>query len=125
MADDRIKRGMAEQTLIPKALGGAPDTQGRKRTPKAVIDAPKFCEEGAAVTLDGSRSTGFNGSDSFGLSRWEWEVDDASFVEGDPTTPSPSVEWHGPGPRTVRLTVTDEDGCRDTAWTIVLVPLRG
>ena len=120
MADQkkRRKRGVAGQTLVPRILGGAPDTQGRKRSPKAVIDVPRFCE-GDAVTLDGSHSTGFNGSDSLGLSCWEWDVEDADFVNGDPTTPSPSVEWRSPGPRLVKLTVTDEDGCKDTAETNV------
>jgi hypothetical protein len=42
-------------------------------------------------------------------------------VEGNPTTPSASVEWILPGRKTVRLTVTDEDGCRDTAESIVTV----
>lgn len=121
MTDDRIKRGTAGQTLVPKALGGAPDTQGRKRAPKAVIDTPGACTQATPATLDGSRSTGFNGSDAYGLSRWEWEAEDADFVEGDPTTASPSVEWLAPGPKRVRLTVTDEDGCRDTAEVTVTV----
>jgi len=94
--------------------------QGRKRTPKAVIDMPSTCQQSTPVILDGSRSTGFNGSDVCGLYRWEWDVD-ADFVAGDPTTPSPSVEWLGAGLRTVRLTVTDEDGCRDTVEIAVTV----
>lgn len=120
MTDDRIKRGTAGQTFVPRTLGGAPDTQGRKRAPRAVIDAPGTCSQSIPVTLDGSRSTGFSGSDAFGLSRWEWDVD-ADFVEGDPTVPTPSVEWRGAGLRTVRLTVTDDDGCRDTAEITVAV----
>lgn len=121
MTDDRIKRGTAGQTLVPRTLGGAPDTQGRKRAPMAVIDAPRTALAKATTAFDGSRSTGFNGSDAFGLSRWEWEVEDADFVDGDPTTAAMSVEWLDPGPKTVRLTVTDEDGCKNTAEAIVTV----
>ncbi len=121
MADDRIKRGAAKQTLVPKVIGGAPDTQGRKRAPRATSAAPDACARSTPVTLDGSKSTGFNGSDAFGLSHWEWDAEGASFVEGDPTTRSPSVEWHIPGPKRVRLTVTDDDGCRDTAEITVTV----
>lgn len=120
MTDDRMKKGTAGQTLVPRTLGGAPDTHGHKTAPRAVIDAPGTCAQSTPITLDGSHSTGFNGSDAFGLSRWEWEVD-AGFVDGDLTTPTPSVEWLGAGLRTVRLTVTDEDGCRDTAEITVTV----
>jgi len=121
MADDRMKKGTAGQTLAPRILGGAPDMRGRKRAPRAVIGMPPICAQSTPIALDGSHSTGFNGSDAYGLSRWEWEITDADFVEGDPTTPSPSVEWLGAGMRTVRLTVTDEDGCRHTAEAAVTV----
>lgn len=120
MTDERMKKGTAGQTLVPRILGGAPDTHGHKRAPRAVINMPSTCSQSTSVTLDGSYSTGFNGSDAFGLSRWEWEVD-ADFVDGDLTTRTPSVEWLGAGLRTVRLTVTDEDGCRDTTEVTVAV----
>lgn len=87
------------------------------RRPVADFSAPADASPLEAVALDGSLSTGFDGRTAFGLVSWEWEVDGAEFAEGTPLSVVPVVRWDTyapPGPKTVKLTVTDGDGRRDS-----------
>lgn len=87
------------------------------RRPVAEFAYPADVSLLEAVMLDGSLSTGFDGQTGFGLVSWEWEVEGAEFVEGTPLSAAPVVRWDAyapPGAKTVRLTVTDGDGRRDS-----------
>lgn len=87
------------------------------KRPVAEFAAPADVSPLEAVALDGSLSTGFDGRTDFGLVSWVWEVDGAEFVEGTPLSVSPVVRWDTyapPGPKTVKLTVTDADGRMDS-----------
>lgn len=81
--------------------------------PVAVIEpAPQHVASGAAVTLDGSASTGGTGP-----LEWSWDVDADGSSDGD----QPTIEWRGmDGLRTAVLTVTDASGCSSSARVSVL-----
>ena len=91
--------GTAKATAVYLTVNNEP--------PAAVIVAPDRARTGEAVTFDGSGSFDPNGR----IDSWVCDMGDGTVLNGEIVQHT----YARPGPKTVRLTVTDNHGARDTA----------
>ncbi|MFC4448410.1 PKD domain-containing protein [Halorussus aquaticus] len=109
-------------TVVSEANGTAilsAETEGARTlavtsvpAPSASIDAEDAVMAGDTVELSASGSMAENAT----LTRYEWSVGERSA-----TGKTATVSFERPGERTVNLTVTDENGLRDTATATLVV----
>lgn len=75
--------------------------------PTAEIQGPDRAKAGTPVTFDGSGSSDPDGA----IVDWTWDMGDGTVLHGEIVEHT----YHQPGAKTIRLTVTDDEGATGTA----------
>jgi PKD repeat protein len=109
VTDDKGLQGTANHII--QVIADEP-----QQPPTAIINGPNTGSTGEELTFDGNGSQQGTGGV---IIEYFWEFGDGNTAQG----PVASNTFTEPGGRTVRLTVTDEAGERDTAdWPVMIYP---
>jgi hypothetical protein len=111
---------LGDEQFAPTGLAPAP-AAAVVTTPTAVPGGPYSALDGAAIVLDGTRSTSNNPAADTLTYEWDFNYDGKSF-QVDATGPKPlAIFGDNPPSRTIALRVTDVDGNANVATTTVSV----
>ncbi|MEF8879555.1 MAG: PKD domain-containing protein [Candidatus Thermoplasmatota archaeon] len=89
------------------------ENETEKQTPKAIINAPGEKKSNTEITFDASESSDIDGE----ITSYQWEFGTGDTAKGKTVT----YTFKKPGIYTVYLTVTDDSGLTDTAYTSVAI----